>query len=56
MKKYLIIACLSVMLLINMKTAARAVTEMEILVDKLVEKGILSPAEGDKIIRETQSE
>jgi len=27
------------MLLINMKTAARAVTEMEILFDKLVEKG-----------------
>ena len=56
MKKYLIIACVAVMLLISLKTAARAVTEMEILVDKLVEKGILTPADGDKIIRETQSE
>ncbi|MCX5902955.1 MAG: hypothetical protein NTV89_05670, partial [Proteobacteria bacterium] len=56
MKKCLIIACVAVMLLISLKTAARAVTEMEILVDKLVEKRILTPADGDKIIRETQSE
>jgi hypothetical protein len=56
MKKYLIIACVAVALLFSLKTAARAVTEMEILVDKLVEKGILTPADGDKILRETQSE
>jgi polyhydroxyalkanoate synthesis regulator phasin len=56
MKKYLIIVCLAGMLLTGLQTAARAVTEMEILVDKLVEKGILTPAEGDKILRETQAE
>jgi len=56
MKKYIIIICITVLLLTSLKTAARAVTEMEILVDKLVEKGILTPADGDKIIRESQSE
>ena len=56
MKKKLLILCTAVALMFCLKTAALAMTEMEILVDKLVEKGILTPAEGDKILRETKAE
>ena len=56
MKKNLIIVYMVTALMLGLISAASAVTEMEILVDKLVEKGILTPAEGDKILRETQAE
>jgi polyhydroxyalkanoate synthesis regulator phasin len=56
MKKYLIIGCLALVFMLSSQKAAMAVAEMEILVDKLVEKGILTPAEGDKILRETKEE
>jgi len=56
MKNKLLILCTAVALMFCLKTAASALTEMEILVDKLVEKNILTPAEGDKILRETQAE
>jgi len=56
MKKKLLIVCTAVALMFFLKTAASALTEMEILVDKLVEKNILTPAEGDKILRETKEE
>ena len=56
MKKKLLILCTAVALMLCLKTTASALTEMEILVDKLVEKNILTPAEGDKILRETQAE
>ncbi len=56
MKKLLLMFCISFLLMINFKTAVLAVTEMEILVERLVEKGILTPAEGDKILRESQAE
>ena len=52
MKKNLIIVFMVTALMLGLISAASAVTEMEILVDKLVEKGILTPADGDKIIRE----
>ena len=56
MKKNLFIVYMVTALVLGLISAASAVTEMEILVDKLVEKGILTPAEGDKILRETQAE
>jgi hypothetical protein len=56
MKNKLLILCTAVALMFCLKTTASALTEMEILVDKLVEKNILTPAEGDKILRETQAE
>ncbi len=54
MKKKLLILYTAVGLMLCLKTTASALTEMEILVDKLVEKNILTPAEGDKILRETK--
>ncbi len=56
MKKKLLILYTAVALMLCLKTTASALTEMEILVDKLVEKNILTPAEGDKILRETKEE
>jgi hypothetical protein len=56
-KKLLILLILytAVALVLGTAAAARA-GEIEVLVEKLVEKGILSPAEGDKILRETKEE
>jgi len=56
MKKKLLIVWTAMVLMFFLQSAAFALTEMEILVDKLVEKGILTPAEGDKILRETKAE
>ena len=55
MKKYLIILYMVTALMLGTAAAARA-GEVDVLVEKLVEKGILSPAEGDKILRETKEE
>ncbi len=56
MKKYVLVLGMALLLVLGVKTTGFAVSEMEILVDKLVEKGILTPAEGDKIVRETKEE
>ncbi len=55
MKKVLFVMSMVMMLAFGIASVVSA-GEVDILVQKLVEKGILSPAEGDKILKETKQE